>query len=253
MQYTVKQLAKLSGVSSRTLRFYDEIDLLKPAFYGENQYRYYEEEQLLTLQQILFFRELGFPLRDIERIMHSNDFDKIESLTNHKSVLENGLEKTKRLLKTIDKTISHLRGKLAMRPAELFDGFDMEKQKRYEQYLIDNHFMTEQEINASWDKARDWTKKDWEQFKQEGDDMNHAFVDALNKNLPPNSLEAQALVRTHYNWVKNFWTPTRETYLGLAKQYQDNSEYRAFYEAYDPRLVDYIFAAMKVFAEHELS
>jgi DNA-binding transcriptional MerR regulator len=59
MQYTVNKLAKLSGVSPRTLRFYDEIDLLKPSFYGDNQYRYYEEEQLLMLQQILFFRELG--------------------------------------------------------------------------------------------------------------------------------------------------------------------------------------------------
>ena len=69
MKYTVNKLAKISGVSSRTLRFYDEIDLLKPAFYGDNQYRYYEEEQLLMLQQILFFRELGFPLNDIQRII----------------------------------------------------------------------------------------------------------------------------------------------------------------------------------------
>ena len=88
MSYTVNRLAKLSGVSSRTLRFYDEIGLLKPAFYGDNQYRYYEEEQLLMLQQILFFRELGFPLSDIQRILSSNDFDKIESLKLHKSMLQ---------------------------------------------------------------------------------------------------------------------------------------------------------------------
>ena len=80
MPYTVNKLARLSGVSSRTLRFYDEIGLLKPAFYGENQYRYYEEEQLLMLQQILFFRELGFPLSDIQRIIECDDFNKIESL-----------------------------------------------------------------------------------------------------------------------------------------------------------------------------
>jgi DNA-binding transcriptional MerR regulator len=69
MAYTINQLAKLSGVSTRTLRFYDEISLLVPAFYGENQYRYYKEEQLLMLQQILFFRELGFPLNDIQRLI----------------------------------------------------------------------------------------------------------------------------------------------------------------------------------------
>ena len=66
MPYTVNKLARISGVSPRTLRFYDEIGLLKPAYYGENHYRYYEEEQLLMLQQILFFREIGFPLREVE-------------------------------------------------------------------------------------------------------------------------------------------------------------------------------------------
>jgi DNA-binding transcriptional MerR regulator len=69
MAYTVKKLAKISGISIRTLRFYDEIGLLKPAYYGENNYRYYEEEQVLILQQILFYRELGFPLKDIHRII----------------------------------------------------------------------------------------------------------------------------------------------------------------------------------------
>ena len=252
MRYTVKQLAKLSGVSSRTLRFYDEIDLLKPAFYGENQYRYYEEEQLLILQQILFFRELGFPLRDIEQLMSSDDFDKIKSLTNHKAVLEQRLEQTAQLLKTIDKTISHLRGTVIMQAAELFDGFDPEKQKRYEQYLVDNHFMTQQELNASWEKAKDWTKSDWERFKREGDELNQAFVIALHKNLEPSSPEVQSLVRNHYNWVKYFWTPNKQTYLGLAQQYQENQEFRDFYEAYDPKLIDYLFAAMTVFADHEL-
>ena len=84
MSYTVKKLARISGVSPRTLRFYDEIGLLKPAFYGDNQYRYYEEEQLLLLQQILFYRELDLPLNDIQGIVHSNDFNKIEALQSHR-------------------------------------------------------------------------------------------------------------------------------------------------------------------------
>ena len=84
MAYTVKKLAKLSGVSIRTLRFYDDIGLLKPAYYGDNKYRYYEEKQLLMLQQILFFRELGFSLVDIQRIIDSSDFDKTASLNSHR-------------------------------------------------------------------------------------------------------------------------------------------------------------------------
>ena len=253
MSYTINKLATLSGVSTRTLRFYDEIGLLPPARYGDNAYRYYEEEQLLLLQQILFFRELGVPLSDIQRMMHSDDFDKIQSLTHHRSVLENRLEKTAALLKTIDKTISHLRGELMMRNSELFDGFDPEKQKRYEQYLVDNHYMTQQEVDASWAKAKHWKKPDWEKFKWDGDRITKAFVTAMKDKLSPEAAEVQALVREHYNWVKHFWTPTRETYLGLAQQYQENQEFHAFYDQYDPALVDYLVAAMTVFAKQELS
>jgi DNA-binding transcriptional MerR regulator len=123
MSYTVKKLAKLSGTSIRTLRFYDTIGLLKPAYYGDNNYRYYEEEQILMLQQILFYRELGFSLNDIQRIIGSDDFNKIDALISHKQVLEQNLDRTKKLIKTIDQTIAHLRGEITMHEEELFAGF----------------------------------------------------------------------------------------------------------------------------------
>lgn len=123
MSYTVKKLAKLSGISIRTLRFYDAIGLLKPAYYGDNHYRYYEEEQILMLQQILLYRELGFSLNDIQGIISSDDFNKIDALMSHKQVLAQSLDRTKGLIKTIDQTIAHLRGKTIMRDEELFAGF----------------------------------------------------------------------------------------------------------------------------------
>ena len=123
MSYTVKKLANLSGISIRTLRFYDTIGLLKPAYYGDNNYRYYEEEQILMLQQILFYRELNFSLNDIQRIISSDDFNKIDALISHKQVLAQSLDRTKKLIKTIDQTIAHLRGKITMRDEELFAGF----------------------------------------------------------------------------------------------------------------------------------
>lgn len=123
MSYTVKKLAKLSGVSVRTLRFYDAIGLLKPAYYGDNNYRYYEEEQVLMLQQILFYRELNFSLNDIQRIISNDDFNKINALISHKQILTQSLDRTKKLIKTIDQTIAHLRGKITMRDEELFAGF----------------------------------------------------------------------------------------------------------------------------------
>lgn len=135
MSYTVNKLSKLSGISVRTLHYYDEIGLLKPAYCGENNYRYYEEEQLLLLQQILFYRELGFQLNDINRIIHSDQFDKINALESHKKILNKDLNRTKNLIKTIDKTLFYLRGEATMNKEELYYGFDSEKQKNMNKNL----------------------------------------------------------------------------------------------------------------------
>src|SRR5262245_60203157 len=114
MAYTVKKLAQTSGVSVRTLHFYDEAGLLKPAYYGANGYRFYEETQLLTLQQILFYRELGFELKQIKRILSRADFEKVAALKEHRKLLRKNLVRTSQLIETIDKTIQHLKGKTKM-------------------------------------------------------------------------------------------------------------------------------------------
>jgi len=252
MRYTVNKLAKISGISPRTLRFYDEIGLLKPAFYGDNQYRYYEEEQLLMLQQILFFRELGFPLSDIQRIISSDDFDKIDTLNTHKSILQTSLERTATLIKTIDKTISHIRGKLIMRDTEMYAGFDLKKQKEYENYLVDQKIITEHEAIKLQEKIKDWKKEDWEKHKKEGDELTNAFLIALRKGLDPGSPEVQAIVLTHHNMIKPFWTLSKKSYIELGQLYQNQPDFRKFYEAYDPELMDYLFSAIQFFAETQL-
>ncbi|HEV8543901.1 MAG TPA: MerR family transcriptional regulator [Verrucomicrobiae bacterium] len=125
MGYTVKQVAAMSGVSVRALHFYDETSLLKPAYVGANGYRYYEEPQLLKLQQILFYRELGFELKRIKRILGRRDFEKVAALASHRKVLEKNLERTRRLIETIDQTIEHLKGIRKMKSEEMFAGFSV--------------------------------------------------------------------------------------------------------------------------------
>ena len=125
MGYTVKQVAALSGVSIRTLRFYDEIGLLKPARYRQNGYRIYQEEHLLTLQQILFYRELGFALKQIQEILARADFEKLAALQSHRKVLDQNLARTRALIETIDKTIQHLKGTEKMEDREMFIGFSV--------------------------------------------------------------------------------------------------------------------------------
>ena len=123
MAYTVKQVAELSGVSVRTLHFYDESELLKPAWTGANGYRFYEEPQLLTLQQILFYRELGFELRQIRELLGRPDFQRTDALRSHRKALEERLARTRRLLETIDHTIDHLEGRKPMNGEQIFAGF----------------------------------------------------------------------------------------------------------------------------------
>ncbi|HEX8673076.1 MAG TPA: MerR family transcriptional regulator [Longimicrobium sp.] len=123
MAYTVKQVAGLSGVSVRTLHFYDEEGLLKPAYTGANGYRFYEEPQLLTLQQILFYRELGFELRQIRELLGRADFQRVDALRAHREALEERLARSRRLLETIDHTIDHLEGRKPMNDEQIFAGF----------------------------------------------------------------------------------------------------------------------------------
>src|ERR1041385_1421371 len=125
MAFTVKKLAGMSGVSVRALHFYDETGLLKPAYVGANGYRFYEEPQLLTLQQILFYRELGFELKQIKRILGRSDFEIVAALQSHRKVLQKNFARTQRLLETIDKTIQHLKGKKKMKSEEMFAGFSV--------------------------------------------------------------------------------------------------------------------------------
>lgn len=125
MAYTVKQVSAMSGVSVRTLHFYDETGLLKPAHYGANGYRFYEEPQLLTLQQILFYRELGFELKQIKRILGGADFEIVAALQSHRKVLQKNLSRTRTLIETIDKTIRHLKGTKKMKSEEMFAGFSV--------------------------------------------------------------------------------------------------------------------------------
>ena len=125
MAYTVKQLALMSGVTVRTLHFYDEMALLKPAYTKANGYRVYEEPQLLMLQQILFYRELGFELKRINEILSQRKFEKLAALKSHRQVLEKNVMRIRTLIETIDKTIRHLKGTEKMKSEELFMGFSI--------------------------------------------------------------------------------------------------------------------------------
>ena len=252
MAYTVKKLAAMSGVSVRTLHFYDEVGLLRPAYLGANGYRFYEEAQLLMLQQILFYRELGFELKQIKKILGRRDFDEVAALESHRKVLRRNLAHTRKLIQTIDKTIEHLKGTKKMKSQELFTGFSAEEQAKHEQYLVDRYGEGMKESIAQTRKrVKNWTKADWEKSGGDFNQICRDLVACLNRKLAAESRETQSVIRRHYEWLKQFWTPNRESYAGHSLLITD-SELGQAYAKFDVRLPVFTATAIKVFAEREL-
>lgn len=252
--YTVKQVAKLAGVSVRALHFYDEIGLLKPASYGENGYRYYEKEQLLILQQILFYRELGFELKAMQDLIGNPKFDKIAALRSHREHLARESARTRKLLATIDKTIAHLEQEKPLADKDLYVGFDPKKQAEYEAYLIERHGESARKhIAESKERTKNWKKEDFQNTAKDYDNLHRAFTDAINRALSPEHGEVQNLVEKHYAIVNRFWTPNRVAYVALGRSYCQHPDFLKLYQSYHPRLAEYLAEAMKVYAETELS
>jgi len=253
--YTVKQVAKLSGVSVRTLHHYDEVGLLKPACVGANGYRYYGRDEFLRLQQILFHRELGFALEEIRQVLDAPDFDRITALTRHRAKLEAETKRYRRLVKTIDDTLAALQGATKMDEKAMYRGFDPEKQAKQEAWLVDRYGP---EIHASIDAVRtaqkDWKQADFDRSQAEVAAIEAEFMRALTSGLPADSEAVQTLTARHRDWIAKSWPQpvTRVAYENLAALYGEHPDFRARYEAQAPGMTEYLQAAMRAFAEVEL-
>jgi MerR family transcriptional regulator, thiopeptide resistance regulator len=253
--YTVKQVAKLSGVSVRTLHHYDEVGLLKPACVGANGYRYYGRDELLRLQQILFHRELGFALEEIRQVLDAPDFDRITALTRHRAKLEAETKRYRRLVKTIDDTLAALQGATKMDEKAMYRGFDPQKQADHEAWLVDRYGRQMQaRIDEAKQTMKGWSQADFDRLQAEAEAIEAGLAKALGDGLPADSTAVQALIRRQHAWVGASWNrpPTREAFIGLGGLYQENPDFRARYEGRSAGLTDYIVEAMRVFAEREL-
>ena len=254
-QYTVKQVAKMSGVSVRTLHHYDDIGLLKPASVGENGYRYYGREELLRLQQILFHRELEFPLEAIAAVLAAPDFDRREALRRHRTRLDAEARRYRRLLRTLDDTLASFEGETDMNDKDLYQGFAPEKQAEYEAWLVERHGKGAQaEIDHSKAVMKDWKVGDFQDFKAEAEAIEVDLARAMTDGLPPDSAAVTAIMRRHHAFVARIWKkpPTREAFIGLATMYGDHPDFRSRYEDRARGLLEYLQAAMAAFSAGEL-
>lgn len=253
--HTVKQVAKLSGVSIRTLHHYDEIGLLKPASVGLNGYRYYGREELLRLQQILFHRELGLALEDIRRLLDAPGFDRMAALKAHRAKLASDIQRYGQLLRTIDQTLAALDGERAMEDKAMYRGFDPEKQAKYEAWIVDRYPRMQQVMEASKAVTKSWTQADYDGAQDEMEAIEVGMANALTSGAPADSDHVQNLVRRLSVLVGRYWTApvTAPGFIGLASLYGEHPEFRARYEGRVRGLTEYLQAAMRVLAEKELS
>ena len=248
--YTVQQLARLAGVSVRTLHHYDHIGLLKPSARTASGYRQYGETDLLRLQQILFFKELDFPLADIQAILDDPGFDQVKALRDHRRLLQAKADRLGRLLNTIEKTISKLtEDSMSMTDEELYEGFTPEQIERYTREA--NERYDPKIVAESNRRVRNMSKAQWQAVKAEGGAVARQLADLMDKS--PEDAAVQAAIARHYAWVDNFWHPTAESYRELGQGYAEHPEFRAFYEKYHTGLADFMCAAMSYYADHTLT
>ncbi|MET9950228.1 MerR family transcriptional regulator [Streptomyces sp. NPDC006339] len=254
MAWSIADVARMSGVTTRTLRHYDEIGLLPPAWTASNGHRHYEEAQLLRLQQILLMRELDVGLREIRAVLDSRA-DRVAVLREHHARLLAERERIGTLARTVARTIAELEEgedddtmTKINRPENLFEGFQPDPEM-------------EAEVRERWPEAYEESRKAVEELTPEtGEEWQREvtaqmirFAEHMAAGTPADDPAVQTEVDAHYRGVCRFWTPNAEAYRGLAATYAEDPRFRANFDRVADGLADYLRAAMAVYADARLS
>ncbi|MCM3707946.1 MULTISPECIES: MerR family transcriptional regulator [Cytobacillus] len=236
----VKEVAELVGISVRTLHHYDEIGLLTPDETTEAGYRVYSDENLETLQQILFFKELGFPLKKIKEIIDSPSFDREEALImQHKMLLEKK-RRLEKMIGTIEKTIQHSKGEIQMSKQEKFEGFDF-SHNPYEQEARER--WGDKAVDEANEKAKNMTASDQEKFN--GIYRSLAAI----RHLSPDCKEAQEGINEWYHFISKFGNYSLDAFKGLGQMYVDDERFTKNIDKFGEGLAQFMCDAMAVYAD----
>ncbi|MCC7432787.1 MerR family transcriptional regulator [Candidatus Peregrinibacteria bacterium] len=246
MNYTVQQLADLAGVSVRTLHHYDQIDLLKPQRLESNGYRSYGEKELLKLQQILFFRELEFPLEEIAKIIEAPGFDMRAALADQRKLIELKKKRLTGLINTIDKTLDKLNQKDTMEDQELYGNFDSEEMDKYAAEAKQRWGNTDA-YKQSQERVKKMGKAGLKKAMEAGEALCRELAAVMD--LDPTDDKVQALIARHYDGLRNFYEPNLEIYRGLAEMYVADVRFTAYYEKFAPGLATFLSRGMMIYCE----
>lgn len=231
MEYTIKSLAQLAGVSVRTLRYYDEIGLLKPCRINSSGYRIYGEEEVDLLQQILFYKSMDMRLENISNIIYNQDFDICNALEEHYNKLILQKEQIERLILTVEKTFAYKRGEKVMKNKEKFECFKKEILNENEvKYGEESRKKFGKDIvEESNKKFLNLSQSDFKEMQNTEIDMFNALSKVIeSKNLY--SKEAKDVYEKHRDWLKFSWTKYKpEMHIGLAKMYINDERFSKYY------------------------
>ena len=232
MEYTVQKLGKMAGVSTRTLRYYDEIGLLKPARINDSGYRIYGQAEVDQLQQILFYRELGVNLEQIKRIITMPSFDTLQALREHRTKLLDKKRQLELLIANVNQTIAMTEGRTTMTNEEKFAGFKErlleENEQKYGQEIREKY--GEEAVETANRAFQKMTKEDYADFERLGETILTTLKAALATGDPGGEL-GQKTAELHRQWLTYTWgTYNKEAHAGLAQMYVDDPRFSAYYD-----------------------
>jgi DNA-binding transcriptional MerR regulator len=224
--YTIKELADLAGVTTRTLRYYDQLGILPPARIGNNGYRYYDHSSMLRLQQILFYKELALPLDEIEAVLNQPGFQLIPALEKHQAAIRSRIDQYQMLLVTLQRTIRNLKGEIDMSDQEYFEGFD---EKKYEQeaFQLWGGSPKFRESQRKWSSYSDEQK---EEIKAEGGRITVRMV-TDRQDAKPDDPDVQQAVADYHAYLNQFFYTSEVGFLrNLADMWVADPRFAVNYE-----------------------
>jgi DNA-binding transcriptional MerR regulator len=249
MEYTVQKLASLAGVSTRTLRYYDEIGLLKPARTNSSGYRIYGPAEVDRLQQILFYRELGVSLERIKEIINAPSFDSAKALREHREKLLEKRRQLDALIAIVEKTIALKEGRMTMTDKEKFEGFKKklidDNEKKYGKEIREKY--GEETVEKSNAKLMNMTQEQYEEVTALEEQVRQTLAEALKTGDPAGEL-AQKAADLHRQWISYFWDNySKEAHAGLAQMYVDDERFTAYYDKEEPGTAAFLRDAILIY------
>ncbi|GEN55045.1 MerR family transcriptional regulator [Halobacillus faecis] len=251
--YKVKEMAELTGVSVRTLHHYDHIDLLAPTYVSENGYRLYSENELVRLQQILFFKEMDFSLRKIKEILDHPDFDEADALQRHREILSEKKKRLEQLIRSVDQTLQTLEGEDRMKNEDRFRPFDKREieahQKKYEKE-VEARWGNTDAYKQSKQKTSQYTKEDWERIQQEGDGIDRELVKLMDRD-PSDSDVQQLIDKKRQHITDHFYECNLDIFRGLADMYVNDPRFTKNIDQWKEGYAEFLKKAMHLYCDQQ--